>query len=186
MMRHYTERELIERIRRARGLAVLGHESWCASDEHIDARIAEELRVWYARLLRTAPAERLPVRDLKEQVQECRYTAAGGLALRLPREGRRLVEVRLPEWRDPVRVFHAPGSGAERRQRDSLRRSTVADPVAVLDGDVLTLYALAASVRNAVSPDPGARLERLLMTAPPAEGGYTFEDEDFLLPSDYR
>ena len=77
MMRHYTERELIERIRRARGLAVLGHESWCASDEHIDARIAEELRVWYARLLRTAPAERLPVRDLKEQVQECRFMRQG-------------------------------------------------------------------------------------------------------------
>lgn len=181
----YTEDALIEALRQANGLAAFGHEDWYAGEQHIDERLRLRLRSWYRALLRTAPPERLPRRDLKDSVSEARLTPGGTLSLRLPAEGARLVEVRLPEWELPLTRFYAPGSPAERRQSDPLRRSTPADPVAIVSGDLLTIYGL-RDLSSLSSPDnraaqasPAARLESLIMTAPPADGSYTFDPQDF-------
>lgn len=180
-MVRYTEEALMQAWRESHGLGLSGHEEWSAGEDHLEALLRGRLRSWYAGLLRTAPAERLPRRDLKDSVREIWITGLGALMLRLPEAGSRLLEVKLPEWDEPVRVFHRPGSPAARRQLDSWRRSTPADPVVILSGETVIIYGLRSMPegRERVAPDPGARLERLVMTAWPADGSYEFDMEDF-------
>ncbi len=179
----YTEVALVEAVRQGAGLGSMTHEEWCEGARHIEEHIRERLRSWYALHLRSAPAGRVPVRDLKESVREAVLTPGGALRVRLPRTGSRLVAVKLPEWERPVRRFFAPGSPAERRQADPWRRSTTATPAVILhEEDTIDIYGLATPQTGAqerVAPDLATRLENLMMTAWPQDGSYEFDDSDF-------
>lgn len=184
-MVRYSEQELATAWREEHGIAQMPGSTGGVGETQMEALIRRRLRCWYAKLLYTVPYERAPIRDLKESVKEGWYTSQGALMLRLPAEGCRLVEVMLPEWDKPVRVFHEPGSPAALRQLDRWRRSDERDPVVIMHRDTLMIYglraedAVAASEQMRVAPAIGNRLSRLLMTAWPENGDYEFDIQDF-------
>lgn len=174
----YSEETLAAEWRAQHGLEAAGSAELSTGEYHLEALLSQRLRRWYASLLAEAPAERLPVRDLKGNISEARLLPTGALMIRLPREGFQLVEVMMPEWEKPVRTFHTPGSPAALRQRDGWRRSTPKDPVVIRDGDTLYIYGV-NEIEPAAAGQGVARLERLLMTAWPEGGYYEFDIRDF-------
>lgn len=160
------------------GTAVVRHDM-AAPEE----RMESEIRSWYSRLLVSAPVRQVPVRNLTGAVAEISRPADNMLRLRLPSEGYRLVEVKLRDWTVAVSVFHSPGSLFERRQGDLLLRATPGHPGVVDRGDgIIEIYGLdplpsagQTAALTAAQPDLAARLERLMMTAWPADGNYTLD-----------
>ncbi|MCM1225400.1 MAG: hypothetical protein NC548_64235, partial [Lachnospiraceae bacterium] len=81
-------------------------------------------------------------------------------------------------WGVPVRQFFPLGSPAHHRQSDSWLRSTPDNPTVILDKDTIFIYGLATALQK-VAANPAARLERLLMTAWPSDGSYSFDHQDY-------
>lgn len=184
-MLRYTESELVEAFRAHNGLTTAspGVTVSGASEERIEAMARDRLRSRYASLLRNAPVRHVPVRDLKGSITEARLMSDGGLMLRLPTEGFRLIEVKLPEWQKGVSRFAAAGSPAARRQGNMWLKATPSDPCVIAGEDSLLIYGLQSygPARSAgVAPDIAGRIEYLLMTAAPADGSYEFEASHLL------
>lgn len=185
MMVMYTEEELILKWREAHGLAPFEGALESDGEAQMEAMIREKLRNWYARLLLEAPVERLPQQEMSSAVREGKKTA-NGMMFKLPSRGVRVVSVKLPEWEEPVSVFHKVGSYAHRRQRDLWLRSGEKDPVAVIDGSMMYIYGtepITASLsegdaKEKVGANFGARLEHLIMVAAPEDGTYEFDEAD--------
>ncbi|MCM1320096.1 MAG: hypothetical protein NC217_06900 [Muribaculaceae bacterium] len=171
MLTSYTESSLIAHYRQIHGISATYNDE---SDNNFNALLRQRLRSWYANLLLTAPAERLPTRDLRTRIERARLIP-NGMMITLPQEGARLVSVKAPEWAAPITTFHSIGSPAHLRQRNYWLQSTPDDPVGVLDGDILYIYGIATHT----SANPLTNLEYLIMTAAPEDGTYQFDDADY-------
>ena len=186
-----TEKELIAEYRKRNGLetGLNGVSVNGVSEEYLEALLTQRLRSWYSELLATGDPAHLPVLDLKEKVQEARF-ANGVLTLRLPREGYRLLSVKVPEWPMAVTRFAASGSYMEQLQSDQWLRATPQTPLVVHDGPWLRLYGVPAATlstsggtatgqQQAPGLNAALRLEHLMMTAWPEDGSYEFDPADF-------
>lgn len=181
----YTESELVEAFRTHNGLTTAspGITVSGASEERVEAMARELLRTRYSALLRNAPIRHVPVRDLKGSVTQTRLMADGGLYVRLPSDGYRLIEVKLPEWDRGVNHFVAPESAMARRQSNIWLQATPSCPCVIAADDHVLIYGLrsyTSGQESRVAPDMAGRLEYLLMTAPPLDGTYEFEASHFL------
>lgn len=153
-------------------LGLLGQAEGCEIERHdmseTDERVKSWMRSWYAGLLHTADPRFLPQRDLAGEVQKAVIEDDGALRITVPPGGCRPLEVKLRGWKHAVRVFHKPCSRFAARQRDTLLRCTPQNPGAVALPDAILAYCPCETGENAAGC-----IERLVMTAWPADGSYT-------------
>ena len=163
MLQTYTEAQMLQYWKRRLGLiAPAAAESAEEPSDltELDRRLLDDIRAWYAQVLRTAPADAVPVADLASEavVLMC---GEGMACVRLPDRGTRLMELMLEGWEHPLRIFAAPGSDLARLQRYPWTRGTPDDPAAILMPGRLEIYGV---------PPGQPEIRELLMVAAPTEG----------------
>ncbi len=131
----------------------------------LDGWLALRLQQWYAQLLETAPAEWLPVEDVKAQVALA-VDACGVARATVPAQCVRPVEWRLAGWHSSVVSFMSPRDPQVRLQHNPWTRGSACRPAAIDYGDHLLLYSV---------PDGGeARVDVARCVVRPADGHYRF------------
>lgn len=168
----YSEDELLAEWCKRHAPQHVESEAWGYSHEQMEATLRGRLRTWYATLLRTAPKERLPIRDIKDMVQ-VQVNELKGLEVQLPAGGGQVVEVMCSGWKRPVRYYHRAGGLAERWQVSKYLHATPMNPVVIEYGDKIVIYGLSDGV------EPQTQLLRLLMTMWPEDGRYEFDLQEF-------
>lgn len=98
------------------------------------------MRDWYSTLLAEGPDELLAPVDITSRVSLA-ANADGSATMTLPGGTVRLLTVDMEGWSRPAVITYSPLSALARRQRSPLTRGCPADPVAVVDGLKVTLYA---------------------------------------------
>ena len=165
MKRVLSKSEMIDLWLLRKGFEPLGATAVTRQDG-IDLRrtAEEEIRVWYARLLDTAPAEWLVPVNYASQITPMAL-ADGRVALTLPTDCRRLLSLRLSTWAAGA-VLVGPETAEARRQGNPLWRSDAERPVAVVDGRrVLT-----------TRPEGSFTIVEALGVAEPTGLTYSFDD----------
>lgn len=131
----------------------------------IDAWIMVRARSWYARLLAEAPAEWLPVEDVKDEIM---LAGCGDGVVKATVAARcvRPVEWRLQGWHNSVTAFASPDDAVAVLQRNPWTRGGTHSPVAVDHGGWLMLYS--------VAPGATPSLEMARCVVIPAGGHFVF------------
>ena len=130
----------------------------------LDAWLLTHIKMWYAKLLATAPIEWLPVENVMADVV---LTAddQGVVTAQAPPQCVRPVEWRLAGWRHSVTRFTSADDPRTAIQQNALTRGRANNPAIVDAGDHLLLY----SAMPGVAPV----LERALCVVRPADGSYS-------------
>lgn len=134
----------------------------------LDAFLTTHINHWYAHLLATAPAEWVPVEDVKDLVT---LTPAGGglLSARFPPQCVRPVEWRLSTWRCSVTTFLQPGSHEARCQLNPWTRAGNEAPAAIDMHDHLLL------THDGAATLPTVTVARCVTR--PADGAFVFHHD---------
>ncbi|MGM9842277.1 MAG: hypothetical protein ACI31D_08775 [Candidatus Limisoma sp.] len=167
-MKHYTEEEMLNQWKIRNGYVPLRRD--CAVERgdgvDLDALLLRQIESAYARLLREAPVDCLPVEDVAD---ECTTTVNDDLSvvIGLPERAVRFVEVRLEGWSRAVTQMTPADSPLAQLQTNRFLHGGPACPVCVEGVRSVTAY-------TAASAD--ARLARVLAVARPADGGYALDE----------
>lgn len=105
----------------------------------LDAWLMQHINRWYSRLLSTAPAEWLPVDDVKADVT-LTLLSDGAVRASVPAQAVRPVEWQLDSWSRSVTEFAAPGSEDDKRQALPWLKGGACHPVAVDHGNHIMLF----------------------------------------------
>ncbi|MGN0214723.1 MAG: hypothetical protein ACI4AH_07965 [Muribaculaceae bacterium] len=107
----------------------------------IDGLLRSHIRIWYDNLLRTAPSEMLPVKDVSGEVT-AEADASGVVTLTLPMRCVRLLEVQMQGWSRPVSRFVTADSPEAQMQSSPWLRGGCEQPVAVKHADRVVLFGI--------------------------------------------
>ncbi len=135
----------------------------------LNAVAEREMRGWYVELLRLAPADMLSVSDVAPL---CRLTVDddGVGSVTLPGNVVRVLGVESDGWRRPATVVSDMGVPMALLQRGEYSRGGEYNPVALWEGDRLTLYSFDTS------PGSNPSLTRLLCVVDPGNEVYEMDE----------
>lgn len=129
----------------------------------IDELLTMHIRLWYANLLETAPAEWLPQENfatiLRPQADD-----NGRVDVVLPSRSVRPVVWKLQEWKCPITEFHSPESAVAKLQQSPYMRGNPSAPVGVLCANKLCLFS--------ATPSCNARIDMGFCVVKPETGEY--------------
>ena len=137
----------------------------------LDGVLQREYRNWYARLLREAPVEMLPVEDV---AGECTASVDSRCVVTISLPGRciRPLSVRLEGWQQAVSRFAEPDSAEADAQRSEWTQAGTERPVVVAGPHSLTAY-------SAPSAD-SVTVDCLLAVCEPVDGTFRFREDAWL------
>lgn len=130
----------------------------------LDAYMLQRLDQWYATVLAQAPAEFLPIDDVKDEVR-LTLLPSGVVSANVPARCVRPVEWMLSDWRHSVTLMALPGSPQALAQRSPWTQAGPNDPVIVDHGNHLLLCSTGSAT-------PTLSMARCVVR--PANGQFTF------------
>lgn len=139
----------------------------------LDAKLADDLQLWYSALLEEADPRLLPVDDLAD-LANAEYIDDSCVRVRLPDRGIRLVSVEMRGWDVPLTRFVSPNCRLGRAQANPLTRNGRAEPVGVLFNRELRLYGVLP--RHELPHQTSTPLSGLYMVCRPTDGSFVFDD----------
>lgn len=176
-MLNMSEEEMIDLWKTLLHLEPTRHDCTLEREDGIDldSLLTTHIRGWYAHLLATAPAELLPIDDVKADVNLSADTD-GVVTATVPELCVRPVEWRLKNWHRSVTRFMTPGEPEALRQQNPWTRGKSHNPAIVDCGNRLMLFSALPNMepeltlaRCVVRPKDGSyRLHRLLLRNLPA------------------
>lgn len=176
-MKTFTQSEMLAWWKRRLGLAASPGLSGYSDRTQLDTYLLDDIESWYEKLLLTAPPELLPRENVASEAR-CAYLSDNCAEIVFPDRARRLLRVKMHEWRQPIDRFVAPDSPKARMQQLQYARGNMAEPVAVLMPDRVLVHGLDSDYRvNPAMEMEGfggaqPQLELLEMVARPADGSY--------------
>ena len=137
----------------------------------IEALCADEMRLWYINLLRTAEEGMVPVTDIAAKVQLTVDAVSGHPVVTLPVNCIRALSVTLAGWERPAPVI-GPDTRTARMQVNPFACGGVCRPVAVLrpGGREIELF-------SAPTDPSSARIASLQAVMAPGDDTYTFSED---------
>ncbi len=161
----YTEDELLALWKRRMGL--LEQDCGCVVTHQdgadMDVLLRERLRSWYAEMLRGAPAELLPLREVSGEIQRITFGEDGRIRFHLPAEYSRVVSVKVGGWTLDVKRFEKAGSRRDRLALWPGLEPTEDEPLVVVAGRM-------------VEAAPVGELGELWVVAGPEDGSYELDE----------
>lgn len=186
MLKVYNEQEMLDYWKMRLGLADLTGSLHVKrhNGAALEAKLLSDIRAWYADLLYTAPAEKLPITDMTAEATAS-YVDDTAIEVVLPPRAVRVVSVELDGWGAPLSDFVSSNSTTGRRQLNPLTRNGRWHPVGVLYPGRMRLYGVIPrhewegllAGQNPLTPTP---LTRLRVIATPADTSFAL-DESLLL-----
>ncbi len=175
MLQRYLPEEMLDYWKRRLGIAEASGVCKVVRRDAaaLDAKLADDLQLWYSSLLEEADPRLLPVDDLSDLAQ-AEYADDSCVRVVLPARGIRLVRVEMRGWDAPLSRFVSPNCRLGRVQANPLTRNGRADPVGVLYDRELRLYGVMP--RHEFSTPGQTPLTGLYMVARPADGSFVFDD----------
>lgn len=146
MMLRLSRAQMLERWMRMRGFGPVRSDAAVVRTDGIDLGLLmeEEMRRWYVRMLDEADARLLPTDNLAGEVT-LKADDAAGAVISLPERARRVVSLRMSNWKRGATIV-AEGSAQARRQDNGLACSGVWCPVAIaLSGGCLRVTDITAA-----------------------------------------
>lgn len=176
-----TEQQMLDLYKTMTHLTEVRRDCSVERDDGIDldAWLTLRLQQWYAHLLMTAPAEWVPVEDVKAGVTLA-TDSRGVVTATVPPQCVRPVEWRLAGWSGSVTSFLRPDDRQVALQLNPWTRSGSCRPAVVDHGDHLMMYCAPADTspsldvaRCVVRPSDGAYVfhAAALSTLPPLDDG---------------
>ncbi len=161
-----TEAQMLEEWKKRRGFYAGVRSCDVERDDGVDLDgvLQREYGNWYARLLREAPAEMLPIEDI---AGECDLDIDDRLVatIALPYRCYRLLSLRLDGWQTSVERFADPNSDEATAQRSEWTQAGAERPVVVAGARWLKAYS---------APTKDTKISQLLAVCAPTDGTYRF------------
>lgn len=132
----------------------------------VERVMLDRMRAWYADMLATQPADKLPLSDMAAEIEVSIDESGAGTAM-LPARCLRVVLVMAHGWERPAVIVTDPESDLAAEQACEFTRGGTVSPVAVIDHGVMKLY---------TPPGGNAKLSRVLCVMRPPEGTYLLTD----------
>ena len=176
-MKHYTEEEMLNEWKIRNHYMPMRRDCVVERSDGVDldALLLRQIETAYARLLREAPVDCLPVEDVAD---ECATTVNDDLSvvIMLPERAARFVEVRLKGWSRAVTRMTPADSALASLQENRFLHGGPACPVCVEGVRSVTAY---------TAPTADVRLDSVLAVARPADGGYALDESAWHILLDY-
>jgi len=133
----------------------------------IDSLLTTHIKQWYAHILSTAPANLLPINDVKEAVT-LNASADGAVVATTPEHCVRPIEWKLTGWKRSVTQFLDPFSNEAMKQLNEWTRGGAYNPAIIDYGFQLLLF-------SNTSNTPSLEIARCVVR--PADGSYQFHSQ---------
>lgn len=144
-MLRYTAAEMLKEWKLRKGYDIGRKDCTLVRDDGVDldSFLMTEIKMRYERLLSDAPAEMVPVSDIAD---DCAVEIGNDLSARiiLPSNCVRVLELKMPSWRNPVTEFAAPDSAIAIRQRSQWLRGGTENPVCIARHRCIDAYSVAS------------------------------------------
>lgn len=164
-----TEAQMLEEWKKRRGFYAGIRSCDVERDDGVDLDgvLQREYGNWYARLLREAPAEMLPIEDI---AGECTVgiDARRVATITLPYRAIRPLSLRLDGWQTSIEQFCNPDSDEALAQRSEWTQAGSERPVVMAGPRWLKAYS---------APTADAAIESLQAVCIPADGTYRFRQD---------
>lgn len=170
MMLDLSEKEMLDLWKLKTGFMQARNDCSVEREDSVDldGKLMVDIRQWYANLLKTAPADWLPVEDVTDEI----FTDTdvdGTITVTLPDNCVRPLAWHVEGWATDVAEFYEPNSVVGKQQTVEWLRGTESHPVAILTGVTLRLYS--------VAPGAGGAVDKALCVVKPTDGTYQFSEE---------
>lgn len=167
-MMKMSEQEMMNLWKLRTGIMPLRQGCTIEREDGIDVEFLSflDMREWYANLLKEAPIDWLPCREMKDELSLKVDTDNVG-CISLPEGCIRPVRIKLASWQRGVEQFWEATTPVAMLQENNYSRGNAANPVIITESQALRLYVCSGAEE---------RIENAMCIAYPKDGSYEFAE----------